>query len=130
MHSLLLSRDQNEIALSQDSTVATNFKFKSPVFLNGLKEYCVVLLSNDTGYRVWISRLGEVDVRTLGREAGQVLVSQQPTLGSLFKSQNASTWTPSQYEDLKFRLNRCSFRSTGNVTFVNPELPRRMEKST
>ena len=42
---------------------------------------------------VWISRLGEVDVRTLGREAGQVLVSQQPTLGSLFKSQNASTWT-------------------------------------
>ena len=117
----------NEIALSQDSTVATNFKFKSPVYLNGLKEYCVVLLSNDTGYRVWISRLGEVDVRTLGREAGQVLVSQQPTLGSLFKSQNASTWTPSQYEDLKFRLNRCSFRSSGNVTFVNPDLPKRLE---
>ena len=48
--------------------------------------------------------MGEIDVSTLGTELGQVLVTQQPTLGSLFKSQNASVWTPSQYEDLKFNF--------------------------
>ena len=32
----------------------------------------------------------------------QVLISQQPYLGSLFKSQNGTTWDPSQYEDMKF----------------------------
>ena len=36
-------------------------------------------------------------------EAGQVLVTEQPLLGSLFKSQN-TVWTPSQYEDLKFTM--------------------------
>ena len=33
----------------------------------------------------------------------------QPYLGSLFKSQNQSTWTPSQLEDLKFTLRKANF---------------------
>ena len=33
----------------------------------------------------------------------------QPYLGSLFKSQNQSTWTPSQLEDLKFTLKKAKF---------------------
>ena len=39
----------------------------------------------------------------------QSISSTQPYLGSLFKSQNSSTWTPSQYEDLKFKLNKAQF---------------------
>ena len=65
----------------------------------------MVLLSASNEYTAWISRLGEVDIMTAsGPESSQVIVSTQPTLGSLFKSQNASTWTPSQFEDLKFKL--------------------------
>ena len=67
--------------------------------------------------------MGEADITSAATEAGTVLVSQQPTLGSLFKSQNAQVWTPSQYEDLKFTLYRASFQNTGSVQFFNPPLP-------
>ena len=52
----------------------------------------------------------------------QTNVSQQPYLGSLFKSQNGSTWEPSQWEDLKFNLYRADFATTGSIEFYNPEL--------
>ena len=52
-----------------------------------------------------------------------MVVGVQPTLGSLFKSQNGETWNPSQYEDLKFTLYRARFKElTGNVNFTNPPL--------
>ena len=50
------------------------------------------------------------------------IVSQQPILGSLFKSQNASTWEPSGYEDLKFTLYKAQFTTNpGFYSFYNPE---------
>ena len=42
-------------------------------------------------------------------------------MGSLFKSQNASTWEPSQWEDLKFTLYRAEFENTG-VELYSPQL--------
>ena len=45
-------------------------------------------------------------------------------MGSLFKSQNASTWEPSQWEDLKFTLYRADFEPHGTVEFYSPELTR------
>ena len=119
--------DPRDITTSQDASVATNIKFKSPVYLQGETEYCVVFLSHNTEYVVWVSRLGEPDVSTLGQEEGQILVSTQPLLGSLFKSQNASTWTPSQYEDLTFTLYRSEFVEEGNAQFYNPDLPKNIE---
>ena len=121
--------DPNNISTSQDATIPTNIKFDYPVYLNGKKEYALAILSNATEYRVWISRLGEVDVTTLDQgESGQTLVSTQTLLGSLFKSQTGSTWTPSQYEDLKFKLYRANFVSNGNVQFFNPPLDVEMER--
>jgi len=117
------SVDPKDVKLSQDGTVATTITLDAPVYLNPEKEYALVLLSHSTEYRVWISRLGEADVTTLGQEAGQILVTEQPLLGSLFKSQNASVWTPSQYEDLKFNLYVANFKAQGSVSFFNPELP-------
>tara|TARA_S200000501_G_scaffold369851_1_gene410043 strand:- start:191 stop:2191 length:2001 start_codon:yes stop_codon:yes gene_type:complete len=63
--------------------------------------------------------MGESDLITQG------LNSTQPTLGSLFKSQNNSTWTPSQYEDLKFKLNKAKFvtNTPSSVLLFNGELP-------
>jgi hypothetical protein len=80
------------------------------------QEYCVCLASNSTKYSVYICRIGENDLLT------QTFISNQPTLGSLFKSQNASTWEPSQWEDLKFTLYRADFIQSGSVEFYSPEL--------
>ena len=57
-------------------------------------------------------------------ESERRIVSQQPYLGSLFKSQNGSTWEdPSQFEDLKFKINRCEFVSgPGALKLYNPEI--------
>ena len=121
-----LSPDQ--VRLSDDGSAVTTFTLPSPVYLEGGKEYAMVLLSHSTDYTVYISRLGEVDITTLGgEESDQVIVSEQPLLGSLFKSQNASVWTPSQYEDLKFKLYRAEFKTSGSVSFFNPQLPKSLE---
>jgi len=108
--------DPDEVQLSNDSSVATPIVFKSPIYLEGGKEYCICLLSNSTKYSVYVSRVGENDLLT------QTFVSNQPYLGSLFKSQNASTWEPSQWEDLKFTLYRADFIESGTVEFYSPQL--------
>ena len=63
--------------------------------------------------------MGESDLITQGLNA------TQPTLGSLFKSQNNRTWTPSQYEDLKFKLNKANFitDTPSSILLYNSELP-------
>jgi hypothetical protein len=61
-------------------------------------------------------------VSTIGTN-NEKTVSQQPLLGSFFKSQNGSTWDSSQYEDLKFTLYRANFVTTSaSVRFYNPNL--------
>jgi hypothetical protein len=113
----------DQINVSDDASVPTFINFQAPVYLEGNKEHCLVVLSHSTEYNVWISRLGEVDISTAaGAESAQVFVTAQTTLGSLFKSQNASTWTPSQYEDLKFNLYTARFDSEGSISFFSPEL--------
>ncbi len=112
-----------DVNVSDDASVATTITFDSPVYLDGAKEYAIVLLSDSTEYTVWISRIGEADVTSTAQEAGTILVTAQPILGSLFKSQNASTWDASQYEDLKFILYRADFTKEGSVDFFNPTLP-------
>jgi hypothetical protein len=56
--------------------------------------------------------MGEEDVSTVNKiESEKIIVSQQPLLGSLFKSQNGATWDPSQLEDLKLTIYRANFYS-------------------
>jgi hypothetical protein len=108
--------EPNQVQTSGDGSLATPIVFKAPVYLEGGKEYCICLASNSTKYSVYISRIGENDLLT------QTFISNQPYLGSLFKSQNASTWEASQWEDLKFTLYRADFITTGTVEVYSPEL--------
>lgn len=98
---------------------ATTFTFPSPVYVQNNTEYCFVLSSDSNNYRVWISQIGD-NVPGTSRT-----ISEQPYLGSLFKSQNASTWTADQTQDIKFTIYRCEFDTSviGNVEFVNDVLP-------
>ena len=68
---------------------------------------------------MYTSRLGQTTLD------GARLISQQPYLGSMFKSQNASTWTSEQNEDVKFKINRCKFteNTQGTVQLVNDVIP-------
>ena len=83
------------------------------VYVQPENEYCIVFLTNSLEYRMWISQLGELDVG-----AGNRLVSRQPSLGVLFKSQNNRTWNAVPSQDLKFTIHKASsFSSTsGTVT--------------
>ena len=110
--------DPADINTSNDGSVATTIEFKAPVYLEGGKEYAIALASNSTKYSVYISRIGENDLLS------DVFISNQPYLGSLFKSQNASTWEASQWEDLKFIMYRADFLDSGTIEFYSPELTR------
>ena len=112
---IILSPDL--INVSTNGTVATRFNFEAPVYLEGDNtEYAICLASWSTKYKVFISRVGESDLLT------DEFISQQPYLGSLFKSQNASTWDASQWEDLKFVINKAVFETTGSMEIYNPIL--------
>jgi hypothetical protein len=102
---------------SVSSLTATTFTFDSPVYL-AAGEYCLVLFSTSKKYESWTSEMGEVREDVTGTRR----VTEQPHMGSLFLSQNQSTWTPEQWEDLTFRLNKCVFTITGTNTaiFSNP----------
>ena len=108
--------DPSDIQTSSDGSVATNIKFKFPIYVEGGQEYAIALASNSTKYSVYISRIGENDLLT------DTFISSQPYLGSLFKSQNNTTWEPSQWEDLKFVLYRADFLNSGSVEFYSPDL--------
>jgi dihydroxyacetone kinase DhaKLM complex PTS-EIIA-like component DhaM len=96
-------------------SVATKFKFTSPIYLQANTEYCVCIFADSAKYKLWVAQSGEIDVN------GSGLISGQPYMGVLFKSQNASTWTADQSQDLKFQLNRALFdiASTATIDLVN-----------
>ena len=101
---------------SSDGSIPTNVRFPVPVFVEAGKEYAIVVGGRNPDSRVWISKLGERDLGT------DTTIDTQPTLGTLFKSQNASTWTASQYEDLKFTLYRARFKHReATMTLVNKQ---------
>jgi hypothetical protein len=115
--------DPKDVQISDDASLPTRVTFESPVYLAGKQFHALTILSNSSVYNVWIARLTEIDVSTSNlADEEQVLVSKQPLSGSLFKSQNGSTWNPSQLEDLKFKLNRANFVGAGNINFYNPNL--------
>ncbi len=111
----------SEITTSTDASVATTFEFTEPVFLAPGKEYCWVMLSSVPTFKVWISQVGDFELGTTDRK-----ITQQPFLGSLFKSQNNTTWTPSQWEDLKFKLHVADFGASGTAVISNTAIPQRL----
>jgi hypothetical protein len=98
---------------SPDASVATVFRFDSPIYLRPSTDFCFVIKSTSMGYNAWCSRVGEIDVTT-----GKV-IDAQPFSGTLFKSENDFTWIPDSYEDIKFDLYKADFNTAvqGNIVF-------------
>lgn len=89
---------------SQSNTSTnTHFVFDNPVYLAPGTEYGLVVYSESPSYNVWVADLGEALINSTR------LVSPSPYIGSFFKSQNATAWTPIQNRSLMFNLNKAQF---------------------
>jgi hypothetical protein len=108
----------SQINVSSDASVASRFSFQSPVYLKQGVEYAIVVISNSDNYFVWTALVGDALLNT------DRYISQVPYAGVMFKSQNASTWTASQGQALKFTLYRALFNTAvlGAAVFQNPDL--------
>ena len=105
------------VSQSDDASIATTFRFDQPIFLQSNTEYCFVLKSSSLGYNAWCSRVGETDIST------GIVIDAQPFSGTLFKSENDSTWVPDSYEDIKFGLNIAQFNTgTTSELVFKPQL--------
>lgn len=101
--------------LWSNATDKTNFKFQFPVFLKpGL--YALVVLTDSPEYQMWVAEKGQITTR--GEN-----VSQNPYIGTLYKSQNSMEYVPIINEDMMFVLNRCVF-DTGLASFVLESAPQ------
>ena len=119
----------NDITTSDDASVPTTINFPSPIYLESGKEYAIVFLSPGSDeYEMWVATMGQKNVTppvglpatTDDSQFG--VVTKQYIGGSLFKSQNGTIWTPSQYQDLKFTLRKAAFVPSGTVTFYNSSI--------
>jgi hypothetical protein len=78
-----------------------------PTLLRAGREYALVFLTDDPDHALRVAELGKYDAET------ETWVTAQPyRIGVLLSSSNASTWTPHQERDLKFRLLAARFTET------------------
>lgn len=78
-----------------------------PLRLQEGLEYCFVLMADDAAWAVEVAELGKRDVYT-----DKWVTAQAFQIGVLLSSSNASTWTPHQKKDMRFRLHEAVFTTT------------------
>lgn len=112
----------SDITTSTDATSKTYFEFTDPIYLEGDRDYAFVLITNTTSYTVYISEVEKFKVGSTSRR-----VIKQPTLGSLFLSQNSKTWTADQTKDMTFEIIVADFPDTEGFAFLkNADVPFRL----
>ena len=95
--------------MDAEPDIDETFTFNNPIYLKP-GQYSLMLATDSKLYNVYASKVGETQFGT-GR-----LVSQVTYSGSLFRSQNASTWVAAPNEQLAFKLNICDFAG-GQASF-------------
>jgi hypothetical protein len=113
--------NETTLALQEvENYTSTTFTFKSPVYLKPGIEYCFVLMANSIDYEVWYATIGEKSL------VSDTIITTQLYNGVMFKSQNASTWTPEQESDIPFVLNRAQFKidETSTLKLVNKPITK------
>jgi len=107
----------------------TFFRLDTPLYIDNMVDYAIVLMSNSQSYNAYICTLGQnqllydpVNGSTSNVFTTPAAVSKQPHLGSFFMSQNGTTWTADQMSDLAFRVYRADFVTSAQFTFsaANP----------
>ena len=104
--------DDVEVSGAIESSTPTYFAFDNPIYLQNDTEYALAVETDSVDYAIWASRLGETDVAT------NTIITTQPSLGSVYRSQNIDTWTEDIFEDIKFTLYRAEFSITRPAELV------------
>lgn len=112
----------SDVVVSSDASAETIAVFEEPVYLSPFNEYCIVVFTISDKYELFVSEMGQFVLGTTTKK-----VNTQPYLGSLFKSQNDKTWTPDQYSDMKLKIYRADFNTSGGTAILkNVSTPRRI----
>lgn len=104
---------------TSNAATITKFTFDDPVYLQPNQEYAIIIGSDSPDYSVYTAVIGE---NVLGSNPTR-RISEQPYAGSFFRSQNSSTWTPYQNEDLMFVINKAVFAPSGQAVFNMENAP-------
>ena len=100
----------------------TTFEFDEPVFLEADKEYAIVLLADTTNYSSYVAETYAFELGSTEKR-----ISRQPSMGSLFKSQNGTIWTPDQTKDMAFKIYQAQFNTAGGyAVFENINHERKL----
>lgn len=93
--------------------IATNFAFTSPVYLEP-GEYAIAVVTNSGKYSLYSS--DSALNNSIGDRAGN-----NPSVGTLYVSQNTGTWVADFSTDIAFAVNRCVFNlsDTGYAQYPN-----------
>ena len=117
-----VSVSATNINFSTNASSSTRFEFDEPIFLRGPKDYAFIVSTNTSQYELFAA-MGDTFV--IG--STEKRISKQQTLGSMFFSQNAATFTPAQELDISFKLIQARFKHTsGTATLRNASLPNRI----
>ena len=118
--SVNIPSDLNDMATVQ--ATPTTFTFEEPIYIRPGRSYAIVLKAESTNYNVYVGRTYDF---ILG--STEAKINKQPTLGSLFSSQNAITWTPDQTRDLMFRLKIAKFQTASSSIKFRTAFPSDIE---
>ena len=109
-------------SVSDDASVATEFRLDEPLYLAGQRDYALVVIADSKDYEIYVAQINEFVVGSTEKR-----VNKQPTLGSLFYSQNGTTFTAAQNQDLTFRIHKANFKfNSGIVSLSNATLPKQL----
>ena len=101
----------------------TVFDFEVPVYLEGFKEYAIVLTSKSNQYNVWTAETGEFHFGSTTRR-----VTKQSGVGAFFKSKNGVSWIQDQTKDLMFTLKRAQFNTALSRVANFKNVPTQVKK--
>jgi len=104
-----------DINVSADSSVGTKINFNGLVYLKENTKYAITVLTNSNKYKVFFANIGSTDILT------NTKVDTQTYSGTLYKSQNTTTWNPTKDSYLKFTLYKAKFNilQTSKVRLFN-----------
>ena len=88
-----------------DQLPITWFEFDEPIYLQGSgTEYSFIVGADSVDYTMYVAKTEEFLLNSTERR-----VAKQPHMGSLFLSQNTTTWEPDQTRDMCFTVDRAVF---------------------
>jgi len=106
------------VNVSDDASVATNFLFKSPLFLQSQNSYAIVIIPDggNPDYLIWTAELapGTLDISTNSP------IKTNNDTGTLFISSNDIQFTSVPSEDIKFVIYTAAFKSSQGRAVFRP----------